>query len=445
MSISLSNAKIQWMTSLQETRVRIAPSPTGFAHVGTAYTALFNYAFAKKNKGVFILRLEDTDIKREVKGAQGAIYESLSWLGLSWDEGPDVGGKYGPYRQSERLETYQKKAKELVNSGMAYEEDGAIRFKNPGKDVGWKDLVHGEISFPGGEITDFVILKSDGYPTYNFSVVIDDILMEISHVIRGEEHISNTPRQLALYNAFKVSPPEFAHLPTLRNKDRKKLSKRRDPVDLRLFCEQGYLPEALINFLCLLGWSHPDGKEIFSLKEFVALFDLKRVRAAGPIFDTEKLDWMNGEYIRRLDVDDLNSKFEIRNSKFKALNKDKKLAITSLVRDRVKRLDELDTMAGFFFEKPKVDKQSLALRAKKLFGENYKEHLESARRGLEEISEWDIETINAKLMDVVTKNNFKTGDFFMDLRVAIAGSRFTPPINDSIVILGKKETLDRLK
>ncbi len=183
-------------------RVRIAPSPTGFAHVGTAYTALFNYAYARHNKGVFIVRVEDTDVKRNIKGAEEAIFDGLRWFGIDWDEGGEKGGKFGPYRQSEKLATYQKIAKELVVKGLAYEEEGAIRFKNPGKDVSWDDLVRGKITFPGGEVTDFVILKSDGFPTYNFGVVVDDIEMKITHVIRGEEHISNTPRQLALYDAL---------------------------------------------------------------------------------------------------------------------------------------------------------------------------------------------------------------------------------------------------
>lgn len=407
-------------------RVRIAPSPTGFAHVGTAYAALFNYAFARKNKGKFILRLEDTDVKRHVSGAEKAIYDGLAWLGLSWDEGSDKGGKYGPYKQSERLEIYQKRAKKLIKDGSAYEEKGAIRFKNPGEDVDWKDLVRGKISFSGGEITDFVILKSDGYPTYNFGVVVDDILMKISHVIRGEEHISNTPRQLALYKAFKAKPPEFAHLPTLRNKQRKKLSKRRDPVDLRIYKEEGYLPEALVNFLCLLGWSHPEGKEIFDLDEFVKKFDLSRVRKAGPIFNLEKLDWMNGEYIRKAE----GSKLETQIHQYfgKKYPEDVIGKTIPLVKDRIRKLSEYESLAGFFFKKPKVDK--------KLLGKNYKKHLKAAMAALE----------NNKSLEAVPKeNDFKTGDFFMDLRIAITGKQVTPPINDSIAILGRKETLKRLR
>lgn len=418
-------------------RVRIAPSPTGFAHVGTAYTALFNYAYARHNKGTFIVRVEDTDTKRNVKGAEEAIFEGLKWLGIDWDEGGEKGGKYGPYRQSEKLETYKKIAQGLVKKGLAYEEEGAIRFKNPGKDVSWDDLVRGVITFPGGEITDFVILKSDGYPTYNFGVVVDDIEMKITHVIRGEEHISNTPRQLALYEALGAKSPFFAHHVTLRNADRKKLSKRKDPVNLKIYQEAGYLPEALVNFLCNMGWSHPEGKEIYPLAEYVKLFDLKRVRKAGPVFDLTKLDWINGEYLRRLKVEELNSKFKVQSEKFVKLDKEKQLAITKLVQDRIKKLSEFDDLAGFFFEERVPDP--------KLFGENYKEHLKVAVAAIDKIKGWKKEKVDQVLMAAVKENSFKTGDFFMDLRIAICGSKFTPPINDSIVILGKEETLKRLK
>ena len=421
----------------KEIRVSIAPSPTGFAHVGTAYSALFNWAFTKKINGKFIIRLEDTDVKRHVKEAEEAIYNGLSWLGLDWDEGPDKGGEYGPYRQSERLNIYKKKSEELLKSGLAYKDEGAIRFKNPGEDVGWLDLVRGKISFPGGEVTDFVIMKSDGYPTYNFAVVIDDLLMKISHVIRGEEHISNTPRQLALYKAFKASQPQFGHLPTLRNKDKKKLSKRLDPVDLRIYQDKGYLPEALVNFLCLLGWSHPDEKEVFNVDEFIKLFSLERVRSAGPIFDTDKLNWMNGEYIRKLKTDELNSKLIVQDEKFKSLEKEKQLAITSLVQDRIKTLGEFSDIAGFFYQTPKINT--------KLLGKNNKDHLNKAVEVLGKIDEWKLQSINKGLMKLIDSEEFNTGKFFMDLRVAITGNKQTPPINESIEILGKSETLKRIK
>ncbi len=419
-------------------RVRIAPSPTGFAHVGTAYMALFNFAYARKNKGTFIVRLEDTDTKRNVKGAEEAIYEGLAWLGLNWDEGPDKGGKYGPYRQSERLELYQEKVRNLIDKGLAYKDEGAIRFKNPGKDITWKDAVRGDISFPGGEVTDFVLIKSDGFPTYNFGVVIDDISMEISHVIRGEEHISNTPRQLSLYQALGVEPPIFAHLPTLRNKDRKKLSKRRDPVDLRIFRESGYLPQALINFLCLMGWSHPEGKEIFSLKEFVNQFDLARVRRAGPIFDLAKLDWLNGEYIRKTHNSKLITQtYDFYDSKYK---KELLTKVVPLVKDRIKKLSDIESLAGFLLK----ENPPKPLKIKPFYTISV---LNAIYLKLSKISEnsWNLQTLNKAFEETIKETGYKTGDFYMFLRGLVAGSKFTPPINESIIILGKDKTLKRLK
>jgi len=419
-------------------RVRIAPSPTGFAHVGTAYVALFNYSYARKHKGQFIIRLEDTDVKREVKGAEKAIYDGLSWLGLGWDEGPDKGGKYGPYRQSERLDIYKKRVQKLIEKDLAYQDEGAVKFKSKFKSeekISWIDLVRGKIEFPASEVEDFVLLKSNGYPTYNFAVVVDDILMKVSHVIRGEEHISNTPRQLVLYKAYKSKPPEFAHLPTLRNEERKKLSKRRDPVDLRIYKEQGYLPEALVNFLCLLGWSHPEEKEVFDLKEFVEKFSLGRVRKAGPVFNLKKLDWMNGEYIRKTQNARLKTQiFEFFSKKY---SEEKIEKILPLVKDRIKTLKEFETLAGFFFKarKPKLG----------FFEKDYKKHIKVVIETLENIGPWEGKNIDKSLFGLVDKNGFHTGGFFMNLRVAITGSRFTPPINESIVILGREETLARLK
>lgn len=416
-------------------RTRIAPSPTGLAHVGTAYAGLYNYAFAKKMGGKFVLRIEDTDVKRNVKGAEEAIYEGLAWLGLKWDEGPDKGGSFGPYRQSERLASYRVKAKELEERGLAYEEEGAIRFKNSEKEIFWEDLVRGRVSFPGEEVGDFVIMKSDGYPTYNFAVVIDDILMKISHVIRGEEHISNTPRQIALYQALGEKKPEFAHLPTLRNKERKKLSKRRDPVDLGIYRGEGYLPEALINFLCLLGWSHPEEKEIFPLAEFVEKFSLERVRRAGPVFDMAKLDWLNGEYIRKTQNSKLKDQiWEYYEGRFE---KERVGKTVPLVKSRMKKLGEYQDLAGFLFERPKV--------AMKLLGKRSGEHLRAAEEVLGKLRRWELTEIGKVLVETVKVKGFRTGDFFMDLRVALAGSKVTPPINESMIILGKKETLIRIK
>lgn len=417
-------------------RTRIAPSPTGFAHVGTAYTALFNYAFARKNSGRFIIRLEDTDIKRHVKGAEDAIYEGLSWLGLSWDEGPDAGGSYAPYRQSERLDIYKEKVEELLKDGRAYKDEDAIRFKNPEGNVSWKDLIRGEITFPGSEVGDFVILKSDGYPTYNFAVVVDDIEMQITHVIRGEEHISNTPKHLALYKAFNTTPPYFAHLPTLRAPDRKKLSKRRDPVDLRLYREQGYLPEALVNFLCLLGWSHPAEKEIFSLEEFVDNFDLSRVRKAGPVFNTQKLDWLNGVYIREKNDEELVGL--INEHIAASVPEDLLKRVVPLIKERITRLSNAEPLISFFWQEPQVGKETFEDSKSTLY-------ITSALNALSGIKDWKLEEINSALSEELKEKGFKTGDFYMALRLALTGSRVTPPINESMAVLGQDKVLHRLE
>ena len=291
---------------MKEIRTRFAPSPTGFLHVGGVYTALFSYSFAKKNKGKFILRIEDTDVKRHVSAAEKIIFEGLRWLGIFYDEGPDIGGKYGPYRQSERLKKYQEYTQQLIEKGLAYSKEGAVWFKVPQGKTVWDDLVRGKIEFENNQIKDFVILKSDKYPSFNFAVTVDDWQMKISHVIRAEDHISNTPRQIMIYQALRAPVPEFAHLPLLRNPDHSKISKRKDPVAISWYHEKGYLPEALLNFLCLLGWSHPEGKDVFSIEEFIKNFSFQRISKSAPIFDFKKLDWLNGVYIRQKTDKDLS-------------------------------------------------------------------------------------------------------------------------------------------
>lgn len=424
------------MSNVKAVRTRIAPSPTGFAHVGTAYAALFNWAYARKSKGKFILRFEDSDIKRNIPGAEKAVFAGLSWLGIEWDEGPDKGGPFGPYRISEKLEVYRERARQLLKAGKAYEDDGAIRFKNPGERISWNDLVRGEISFPGGEVTDFVIIKSDGYPTYNFAVVVDDIDMKISHVIRGEEHISNTPRQIALYKAFAWGVPEFVHFPTLRNEQHQKLSKRRDPVDLRLYREQGYLPEALANFLCLLGWSHPEGKEVFTLNEFVQHFSLDRVRKAGPVFETKKLDWLNGEYIRE------KSDRELAHLISEHITADVDVGliqkVTPLVKERMHKLSEAQALLEFFWQDPRIGKDTFSDPKAAV-------HVASALHALGGIKRWELERINRALEDHIKEKGFKTGEFYMSLRLALSGKKITPPINESMVILGRDKVLQRLE
>lgn len=421
---------------MEKVRTRIAPSPTGFAHVGTAYLSLFNFAFARANGGKFILRIEDTDVKRHVPEAEKAIFEGLRWLGLLYDEGPDIGGPFAPYRQSERLSLYKKTSQKLLEKKLAYEDEGAIRLKiQKTGETSWNDLVRGKIIFKNESIEDFVLLKSDGYPTYNFAAVVDDLAMKISHVIRAEEHISNTPKQILLYQALGEKLPFFAHMPLLRNPDRSKISKRKNPVALSWYQEQGYLPEALVNFLCLLGWSHPEEKDIFPLEEFIKLFTFERVVTTAPIFNFEKLDWINGAYIRKKSDKELVQLIEVfvpKGASPTLINQ-----TIPLVRERIAKLSDYPVLAGFFFKEPKVDK--------KLFSKEAKEQLSLALEVLEKLKTWSKKNLEQTLQELVKEKGWKTGEFFMNFRIALTGSRTTPPITDSVVILGRRETIKRLK
>lgn len=421
---------------MNEIRTRIAPSPTGYVHVGNVFGALFNYAFARKNGGTFILRLDDTDRKRLVVGAEEVLYAGFNWLGLDWDEGPDKGGDYGPYRPSEKLKHYQKIANELIKKGLAYKQDGAIMFKSPGKDFEWDDAIRGKIVFPASEVKDFVIIKSDGFPVYHFNSVVDDIDMKISHVIRGEEHISNTPRQIALFEALKETHPVFAHFPTLRNKEHKKLSKRRDPVDLRLYKEAGYLPQALTNFLCLFGWSHPEEKDKFTLEEFIDKFSLERVRKSGAIFDTTKLDWLNGQYIRELSE---NKLFHYA-KEYVSANVDDELLkkVLPLIKERINKFCEVEPLIKFLWETPAIGADLFEDQTKSLL------HLSTALRVLTSVEDWKLDNINSALQLGIAEKEFKVGEFYMTMRFALAGQKITPPINESIEIMGKDICLQRL-
>lgn len=427
---------------MNKVRVRIAPSPTGFAHVGTAYISLFNYAFAKKNKGKFILRIEDTDVKRHVPQAEKAIFDGLHWLGLNHDEGPDIGGEYGPYRQSERLGLYKAHTEDLIKEKLAYKDEGAVRFKVPKGETSWQDLIRGEIKFNNQQVKDFVILKSDGYPTYNYSVVIDDWSMRISHVIRGEEHISNTPGQIMIYQALGVKPPAFAHLPLLRNPDRSKISKRRNNVALSWYQEQGYLPEAIVNFFCLLGWSHPQEKDVFSIEEFIRYFSFARVSTSAPIFDLRKLDWLNGIYIRKKSDKELVQLIKPlipKNIPFTLIDK-----TIPLVKDRLVKLSSYPELVDFFLKEPKVDKIVLVRKGggdKKLI----KEQLIKGVEVLEAAKSWKAPVLEKAFRNLAKKQNYHVGKFFMVTRIAITGKTATPPLFETMVVLGKEKTLKRLR
>lgn len=431
-------------------RTRFAPSPTGFLHIGSLRTALYAYVLAKHNKGDFILRIEDTDQKREVKGSTEALQESLRKFNLNWDEF---------YIQSERNKEgiYKKAAEKLVAEGNAFyceckpknakEEGfsnelrdpcrdknlttGAIKLKVPeNKIVSYRDFVHKkEISWNSDTVYDATLLKSDGFPTYHLAAMVDDLDMKISHILRGHDWLPSTPVHLLVFEYLGGTRPEIGHLTDILSAETgKKLSKRRDSVFVEQFLEQGYLPEALLNFIMLLGWAPKDNRELYSLSEFVKEFDINGFQEANPRFLEDKLHWFNGEYIRKLSDEDLNSRFKIQNSEFSKLSEEKQMLITKLVKDRVKKISDINEFAKFFWETPTVDE--------KLLGENHKAHLEMALSAIEKSIPLDI---------VPKDNNFKVGDFFMDLRIAITGTKFTPPINESIEILGKEETMKRLK
>ncbi|MFQ5452172.1 MAG: glutamate--tRNA ligase [Candidatus Paceibacterota bacterium] len=458
-------------------RTRIAPSPTGEdLHIGNLYTALFNWAYARQNKGGFIVRIEDTDQKRRIEKGEERILKTLADFGLTPDESPTVGGPYKPYRQSERLEIYKKYAQELVGKGAAYKccctperlaklresqqkqkkpakydkhccrqdisnKPYVIRLNVPeGRDVSFEDIVRGTITFNTNDIDDQILIKSDGFPTYHMAVVVDDYLMKISHVIRGEEWISSTPKHILLYEAFGWDAPIFTHLPILRNPDRSKLSKRRNPVWASWYLEQGFLPEAVLNYLALMGWSHPDEKETFSLQEFVETLDFKRISSSGPVFDVKKLEWMSGEYIRRLKTKDLGLKlFEFFQGKY---SKDLVENTVPLIQERIKTLKEYDAYCSFFIKRPKEYDMDIS-KHKELFNKIYRE-LEKLDAD-PQAGGWKAEKIGEVLMPIAKESGLSNSKFFMLLRVAITGRKITPPLNESMEILGKEETLSRLK
>lgn len=409
-------------------RVRFPPSPTGIPHIGNTRTAFFNYLFARHNKGVFVLRIEDTDQARLVPQAEEAIKEILTWLGMSWDEF---------YKQSERLSLYQKRAEELLKKNLAKKDEGAIRFIVPkGKTVGWVDSVGNKtLSFQSSDVEDFIILKSDGFPTYHLANVVDDHDMKISHVIRGDEWISSTPKHILLYEAFGWKRPAFVHLPVILGPDRQKLSKRhgaKSALDLR---DEGYLPEALLNFMALLGWNPGGDKEIMTRKQMIDLFDLKDINTSPSVFDAAKLKWMNGVYIRQLSIDQLNSKLSAKGGssfvrKIQKINKTSFDRLVSLAQTRMNTLNDFDELIKPIIEEQKIDlsedEKKIALQLAKSFST---------------IEQWNNETILSAIKKVITKNNLKMSIIYKIL----TGKESGLPLPETLEILGKQKTLDRLK
>jgi len=476
-----------------EVRTRIAPSPTGYLHIGLARTALFNYLFTKKHEGSFVLRVEDTDLERSSLEFEKDIIENLKWLGIDWDEGPDIGGKYGPYRQTQRTDMYKKYIEKLIAEDKAYycfcsEEEleaqrqyqmsrglapkysgkcanldketvkkylsegkpTVIRFRVPAKKISFNDLIRGKLEFDAGLIGDMVIAKDLNTPLYNFAVVIDDFEMKISHVIRGEDHISNTPKQILIQEALGFSQPLYAHLPLILGTDRSKLSKRHGATSVSDFRKQGYLPEALINFMAFLGWNPGDEREIYSMNSLIKEFSLEKVQKAGAVFNIKKLDFLNGFYIRQRSPEKLTelclpylieAGFIIKEkADLEYLKK-----IISIYQERLKKLSEIVELTDFFF-KEKLNYDKNLLRWKEMSDKEIKDSLNKLEKLLSKVKLEDWNKTN--LERVLLPESEKIGDrgkLLWPLRVALTGKEASAGPFEIAEILGKEKTIKRIK
>ncbi len=531
-------------------RVRYAPSPTGYPHVGNIRTALFNWLFARHTGGKFIVRIEDTDVTRKVRGAVEAILDSLRWLGIDWDEGPEVGGDYAPYVQSERLDLYHKHVQKLLEGGHAYkcycsaerlarmraemaerkesirtydrrcrdltqeERDKleaqditpVVRFKTPLEGTtSFNDLIKGDVTFDNCTLDDFILLKSDGYPTYHLANIVDDHLMQISHVLRADEWLSSTPRHILLYQALRYEPPEFAHLPMILGPDRAKLSKRHGATSIIEYRDRGYLPEAMVNFLALLGWALDDKTEIFSKEELVQYFSIERISKTSAIFNKDKLDWINGFYIRKDAVIEaptaqasatalvprVSSNFverllesldrDLPTEVQRPISKEYVQQIAPLIYERLKKFGEAAELCKFFFKPapqiisptgipsedkfgpPTVIEEKMDYDTNLLLGENLTREaavaaLEAALQRLTDLAaDWDgagrdaeklaedAQSLEEVLRPLAAELGLKTGDFFGLLRVAVTGRTAAPPLFQTMAVLGREGCLRRVE
>ena len=406
-------------------RVRMAPSPTGFLHVGTARTFLFNWLFARQQGGACLLRIENTDMNREVAGATEQIQRSLTWLGLDWD---------GLSFQLDRMARCQEEAQRLVESGHAYEDEGAIRFRMPDEGVtAYDDLVLGRVETPNDALDDLVLMRGDGRPTYNFASPVEDWLDEITHVIRGRDHISNTPKQINILRALGAEPPAYAHMPDVAGEDGKKLSKRHGAQSLDEFRDMGYYAPALMNFLALLGWSYDDKTTIMSRDELVERFSFDRVQSSPATFDYKKLDWMNGVYLRELSPDDYaNALIEYLGPSWEP---DKVRKIAPLVQKRLTRLGEFPRYANFYF-KADVEPEDPSVLDAGVLGR--------AQAAFREVERWDAAGIEAVLRRLADELGVNAGQAFQPIRMAVTGAKISPGLFESLELLGRDETLRRL-
>ncbi|MBX9988823.1 MULTISPECIES: glutamate--tRNA ligase [Priestia] len=478
-----------------EVRVRYAPSPTGHLHIGNARTALFNYLFARNQNGKFIIRIEDTDQKRNIEGGEESQLRYLKWLGIEWDESIDVGGEYGPYRQSERTEIYQKYTEELLEKGLAYhcyctseelekereeqqansqmprysgkcrnltaeqraelEAEGrepSIRFRVPSNtEIKWNDIVKDEVSFESEGIGDFVIVKKDGTPTYNYAVAIDDYLMKMTHVLRGDDHISNTPKQILVYEALGWTPPVFGHMTLIVNENRRKLSKRDESIIqfIEQYKELGYLPEALFNFITMLGWSPVGEEEIFSKEQFIEIFDPARLSKSPALFDTSKLRWMNNQYMKQLDLDEVVALSVPHLVKAGKVEETRDAETEQWVRDLVALYQEqmsfgaeIVELTEMFFKK-EIDYSEEAKAV--LAEEQVPEVLKAFAAEISSLEEFSADEIKAATKAVQKATGQKGKKLFMPIRVATTGETHGPELPKAISLLGKETVLARLE
>ncbi len=427
-------------------RVRFAPSPTGYLHIGGARTALFNWLFARRHEGKFILRIEDTDRMRNTEEAAAAIYEELRWLGLDWDEGPHVGGDFGPYLQSERTDIYERYLKKLQDAGHIFEDAGALRFRSPREHVMVDDVVCGKIDFDltnPGTHPDMTIRRPDGSWIFHFVNVIDDIEMKISHVVRGEDHLSNTPKHIELYRALGAAPPHFAHIPLILNRDGSKMSKRDEGARVATYIEQGYVPEAVRNYLCLLGWSPKDNREKIDIAEVVKLFELEKINRRNAAFDLDKCFWLNGQYIAQMSVDrfiELARPF-LKKADIDISDKNYLRAVLSIVKEKIKLLSDVPEWTRYFFIE---DYEFDPLAVEKVFGKpEAAERLIALRDEFGKIENWNLEALESTLKNFAKKLSCKTGDLVHPARVAVSGRSVGPSLYHMLEVMGKERVLRR--
>ena len=476
---------------MSKPRYRMAPSPTGALHIGNARTALYNYLLARKTGGNYVLRIEDTARDRSRPEFEKAIFDGFHWLGIEWDEGPEIGGDFGPYRQSERLDLHREWLGKLTDTGRVYRcfcspdeladerkraqaekrpprysgkcrnlskveaqrrldagEEAAHRFRVEPRTVEYRDLVLGDVREDAGLWGDFVVCRSNGDPVYNFAVVVDDHTMEITDVVRGADHISNTFRQIVMYEALEIAPPRFGHLPLILNSKKQKLSKRDGTVSVEEFLAQGYLPEAVRNFIALLGWNPGDEREMFGLEDLVDEYSLDRVSSANPIYDIDKLEWFNGVYIRNMPVAELASRarpfVESAGLVVTSDGADYFEQAVALEQERVKKLSDFgDALAFFFTDKVEPDMKFL-VKKNGTAGETA-DALQRVLEVLEEHGVSDVEKSEELLRGLAEELGWKAGELFMPIRVGITGSRATPPLFQTMRVLGQERVVKRLQ